>query len=91
MFVDYNEWAALWGVYPKTDQSHGFPNPLSYEMYRDLQENTINSDVKSINNSLLLGLVRYVDFLVSRRLYYSCLLQLHASILLDVRRFENRV
>ncbi len=47
MFVDYPEWAALCGVYPKTDQSHGFPNPLSYEMYRDFQENTLNSDVNN--------------------------------------------
>jgi len=45
LFVDYPEMAALTGIYPKTDVSHGFPNPNSYEMYRDFQENTINSDV----------------------------------------------
>ena len=39
------------GIYPKTDSSHGYGNPrifyaylVSYEMYRDFQENTINSD-----------------------------------------------
>ena len=45
LFVDYPEWAALTGLYPKTDSSHGFPNPYNYEMYRDFQENNINSDV----------------------------------------------
>lgn len=44
MFVSYPEYAALFGVVPKTDQSHGFGNPLTYEMYRDLQENSINQD-----------------------------------------------
>jgi len=44
LFVDYPELAALSGIYPKTDVSHGFPNPYNYEMYRDFQENTINSD-----------------------------------------------
>eukprot|EP01017_Pseudomicrothorax_dubius_P018095 TRINITY_DN2014_c0_g1_i1.p1 TRINITY_DN2014_c0_g1~~TRINITY_DN2014_c0_g1_i1.p1 ORF type:complete len:221 (+),score=35.90 TRINITY_DN2014_c0_g1_i1:124-786(+) len=44
MYVDYPEMAALLGVYPKVDSSHGFPWPFPYEMYRDFQENTINSD-----------------------------------------------
>lgn len=46
MFTDYPEYAALTGLYPKTDHSHGFPNPQAYEMYRDFQENSINSDVQ---------------------------------------------
>ena len=45
MYIDYPEMAALTGVYPKTDQSHGFPNPLTLEAYRDFQENTPNTDV----------------------------------------------
>jgi len=44
LFVDYPEYAALIGIYPKTDCSHGFPNAFNYEMYRDFQENAINSD-----------------------------------------------
>ena len=32
------------GIYPKVDNSHGFPFPKAYEMYRDWQENTMNSD-----------------------------------------------
>ncbi len=47
MWVDYNDWAQLCGVYSKTDQSHGFPSPLVPEAYRDFQENTVNTDVKS--------------------------------------------
>ena len=33
------------GIYPKADSSHGFPHAAAYEMYRDWQENTLNSDV----------------------------------------------
>ncbi len=32
------------GCYPKLDTSHGFPNPMPFECYRDFQENTMNSD-----------------------------------------------
>ena len=32
------------GIYPKTDNSHGFTLTRPYEMYRDWQENTVNSD-----------------------------------------------
>ena len=32
------------GIYPKVDSSHGFTLTRPYEMYRDWQENTINSD-----------------------------------------------
>ena len=32
------------GIYPKVDNSHGFTLSRPYEMYRDWQENTINSD-----------------------------------------------
>ena len=32
------------GIYPKFDNSHGFTLVSPYEMYRDWQENTINSD-----------------------------------------------
>jgi len=32
------------GIYPKFDNSHGFTYTRPYEMYRDWQENTINSD-----------------------------------------------
>mmetsp|Transcript_33310 Transcript_33310/g.30257 ORF Transcript_33310/g.30257 Transcript_33310/m.30257 type:complete len:94 (+) Transcript_33310:25-306(+) len=35
MYIDYNEYAALFGCYPKVDSSHGFPSPLNYEGYRD--------------------------------------------------------
>ena len=32
------------GIFPKIDNSHGFSHHSPYEMYRDWQENTINSD-----------------------------------------------
>ena len=48
MYVDYPEYAALTGLYPKTDSSHGFPSSLTTESYRDFQENTINTDVHQI-------------------------------------------
>jgi hypothetical protein len=44
VFVETPDTACLWGVYPKVDTSHGFGLPQTYEMYRDFQENTINSD-----------------------------------------------
>ncbi len=49
IFVEAPDVANLLGMYPKTDNSHGFPGYQTYEMYRDFQENTPNSDVK-INN-----------------------------------------
>eukprot|EP01015_Nassula_variabilis_P002748 TRINITY_DN1160_c0_g1_i5.p1 TRINITY_DN1160_c0_g1~~TRINITY_DN1160_c0_g1_i5.p1 ORF type:complete len:233 (+),score=30.11 TRINITY_DN1160_c0_g1_i5:148-846(+) len=44
MFLDFPEWANSLGVYPKQDSSHGFPWQQPYEMFRDWQENTINTD-----------------------------------------------
>ena len=44
MFVEQPDVANLLGVYPKVDSSHGFGYFNTYEMYRDFQENTINSD-----------------------------------------------
>jgi hypothetical protein len=44
MFVELPELTNLLGAYPKADSSHGFPYTNTYEAYRDLQENTINSD-----------------------------------------------
>ena len=80
--------AALTGLYPKTDCSHGFPNPHNYEMYRDFQENTINSDVFSFQfqriSDVFLGLVRYVDFVRRRHLLDSLVLQLYVPLLLGV-------
>ena len=32
------------GIYPKEDHSHGFPGQKNYELYRDWQENSPNSD-----------------------------------------------
>ena len=53
-------------------------------MYRDLQENTINSDV----GCLILGLVWNVDRFLGCGLYCSFLLQLHDSKCLDVLYFN---
>ena len=47
-FLNYPEVANTIGIYPKTDQSHGFPHYSPYEMFRDWQENTINSDVRNL-------------------------------------------
>jgi hypothetical protein len=51
LFIESPDVACLLGIYPKTDSSHGYgsnsknlKNLVSYEMYRDFQENTINSD-----------------------------------------------
>ena len=44
VFIEAPDVACLWGIYPKVDTSHGFGYPQTYEMYRDFQENTINSD-----------------------------------------------
>jgi hypothetical protein len=44
LFVTWPEMANLIGIYPKTDNSHGFPAVNGYEMYRDFQENTFNGD-----------------------------------------------
>ena len=44
VFIETPDIACLWGVYPKIDTSHGFGYPQTYEMYRDFQENTVNSD-----------------------------------------------
>lgn len=42
--MDAPEIANTIGIYPKVDSSHGFPQHQIYEMFRDFQENTINSD-----------------------------------------------
>ena len=47
LYVIFNEApdvANTIGIYPKSDNSHGFTLAKPYEMYRDWQENTINSD-----------------------------------------------
>merc|ERR1740139_720782 len=44
LYIDYPEFAAITGTYPKVDSSHGFPVHNPYEMFRDFQENTMNSD-----------------------------------------------
>lgn len=44
-YLHYPEIANTIGIYPKTDLSHGFPSYSPYEMFRDFQENSINSDV----------------------------------------------
>ena len=41
---DYPEIAYLLGAYPKGDASHGFPHRNPYEVFRDFQENTPNSE-----------------------------------------------
>lgn len=51
-FTEHPDLANMLGIYPKVDSSHGFGfysnffNTIkdTYEMYRDFQENTINSD-----------------------------------------------
>ncbi len=91
MFIDYPEWAALTGLFPKGDSSHGFPHPYNYEMYRDFQENSINSDVNWIFREIpnfSKGLVWYVDFDDSYYILDSSFLQLHATVLLDVSGFS---
>merc|ERR1712113_642757 len=44
LFVNAPDAAALFGIYPLIDSSHGYGSATAYEMYRDFQENTINSD-----------------------------------------------
>jgi hypothetical protein len=44
LVIDHPDLAQWTGTYPKIDSSHGFPFYASYEMYRDFQENTLNSD-----------------------------------------------
>ncbi len=51
IFIESPDVASMIGIYPKTDSSHGYGSNsnfkiylVSYEMYRDFQENTINSD-----------------------------------------------
>lgn len=50
-YIESPDVANMIGLYPKTDSSHGYGNPsifiimlVSYEMYRDFQETSINSD-----------------------------------------------
>jgi len=43
-FVETPDIANMLGIYPKVDTSHGYGYYNTYEMYRDFQENTINSD-----------------------------------------------
>lgn len=51
LFIESPDLSCMIGVYPKTDSSHGYGSnskylfiKVSYEMYRDFQENTLNSD-----------------------------------------------
>ena len=44
LYVDFPDVAQLTGIYPKVDCSHGFPQYLTYEAWRDVQENSLNSD-----------------------------------------------
>jgi hypothetical protein len=51
IFIESPDVGAMIGIYPKTDTTHGYGsnstyvlNLVQYEMYRDFQENTINSD-----------------------------------------------
>ena len=62
MYVNYPEWAALCGVNSKTDNSHGFSNPINYEMYRDFQENSINQDVIIIATSYFIFYLLHTSF-----------------------------
>ena len=43
-WADYPEIASFLGCYPKGDASHGFPHLNPYEVFRDFQENTPNSE-----------------------------------------------
>ena len=43
-WADYPEITYFLGCYPKGDASHGFPHQQAYEVFRDLQENTPNSE-----------------------------------------------
>lgn len=45
IFTEWPQLANMIGIYPKVDTSHGFLHWQTYEMYRDWQENTLNSDV----------------------------------------------
>ena len=44
LYVDFPDVAQITGIYPKVDCSHGFPQYLTYEAWRDVQENSLNSD-----------------------------------------------
>jgi hypothetical protein len=44
LFLEHPEHAQMWGIYPKVDSSHGFPHYNTYEMWKDVQENNLNSD-----------------------------------------------
>ena len=61
-FILWPDLAQLIGIYPKVDTSHGFPMPFSYEMYRDVQENTLNSDGSFSMWILLFGTVYFIHF-----------------------------
>ncbi|EGR31086.1 hypothetical protein IMG5_118110 [Ichthyophthirius multifiliis] len=44
IFIEHPDIAQHIGIYPKIDSTHGFTYQNTYEMYRDFQENTLNSD-----------------------------------------------
>lgn len=95
IFIEAPEVANLLGMYPKTDNSHGFAFYQTYEMYRDFQENTPNSDVTSsikLTLSLIFcaGLVRNVVCHYRRTLFRPLLVHLRLALLLDVR-FPSKV
>ena len=66
------------GLYPKADTSHGFPMPRAYEMYRDWQENSINSD------GWFAMLVYFVCFVYSVHVIFTYIIP-HTWIRFDTR------
>lgn len=66
------------GLYPKADLSHGFSMPYNYEMYRDWQENSMNSD------GWFAMLVYFVCFVYSLHVVWTYLLP-HYWIKYDTR------
>lgn len=62
IFIEAPDVANLLGMYPKTDNSHGFAFYQTYEMYRDFQENTPNSDVS-------LDYIIFVSFFEKKKKY----------------------
>lgn len=85
-YVDFNEYAALFGCYPKIDSSHGFPSALNYEAYRDFQENSLNTDVINLylgngySDIKLWKYSTYLTLLTSDIKENSKLLMLHSCI-----------
>ena len=78
LYKEAPDMANTLGLYPKVDTSHGFPMPQAYEMYRDWQENSINSD------GWFAMLVYFVCFVYSVHVFFTYIVP-HTWIRFDTR------